>query len=273
MKPRFALYIFLPVMIAGCSGLITRHDIPDISYRELLSGEALFGAPVDTHAIPDPGIFEVDDDMRAFVAGKIGKARSDRERMRRLLNGMIDSGLMSLDYNDARTKTARDTFHDRVGNCISFTNLFVALAREADLDVAFQTVAIPPIWYADSDLVILNNHVNAVVKQNFQSRTVVDFNVTDLKGNYDTIEVSDNYALALYFNNIAMDALRARDFERSFRLLKKSIETSPSIAGNWANLGVIYSRNSLPEYAIRAYRTALDLDKEHRPSLTTLATL
>ena len=258
---------------AGCVTSAPPATTAGIDEAELLSGAAIFGSPIDTSEIRDPGLFEIDDDMRAFIAEHVDDARASRERMRRLLRGMLQTGLMSLDYNDATTKTARQTFHDRVGNCISFTSLFVALAREADLDVAFQTVEVPPIWYSDSDLVILNNHVNALVKHNFGVRVIVDFNVADLKGDYETVEVSDEYALALYYNNVAMDALRAGDREKSFALLKKSIETYPDIAANWANLGVIYSRSGLDDHAIAAHLQALDLDKNHRPSLTNLASL
>ena len=261
------------VLAAACASQGLNHDAVAVAEKELLSGAVLFGTPVETASIPDPGMFELDDEMRAFVAEHVDGSRAGRERMRRLLSAMIESGLMSLDYDDAKTKTARQTFHDRVGNCMSFTALFVALAREADLDVTFQTVEVPPIWYADSDLVILNNHVNALVKQNFGSRVVVDFNVTELKGDYETREVSDEYALALYYNNVAMDALRKGDLEPSFRLLKKSIETYPGIADNWANLGVIYSRSNEDAHAIAAYMKALDLDRKHRTSLTNLTAI
>ncbi|HSM30668.1 MAG TPA: tetratricopeptide repeat protein [Woeseiaceae bacterium] len=260
-------------LAVACAGPALKDAPASVPEQALLSGAILFGEPVETASIPDPGMFELDDEMRAFVAGHVDGSRASRERMRRLLSAMIESGLMSLDYDDAKTKTARQTFHDRVGNCMSFTALFVALAREADLDVTFQTVEVPPIWYADSDLIILNNHVNALVKQRFGSRVVVDFNVTELKGDYERHEVSDEYALALYYNNVAMDALRKGDLENSFRLLKKSIETYPDIAGNWANLGVIYSRSDADDYAIAAYHKALDLDKSHRPSLTNLASI
>ena len=260
-------------LVAACAGPGLRDHPVSIPEQALLSGEILFGAPVETESVPDPGILELDNEMRAFVARNVGDTRSGRERLRRLLAAMVESGLMSLDYDDAKTKTARQSFHDRVGNCMSFTALFVALAREADLDVAFQTVEVPPNWYADSDLIILNNHVNAVVKHNYGSRVVVDFNVTELKGDYETREVSDKYALALYYNNVAMDALRHGNLERSFRLLRKSIETYPDIAGTWANLGVIYSRGDRGDYAIAAYRKALDLDSSHRTSLTNLAAI
>ena len=267
------LTLITGAILAACTSLGPRTPTADIDETDLLSGAAIFGAPVDTSTVEDPGIFDVDDDMRAFIAEHVDASRASRERTRSLLNGMVNTGLMSLDYNDAATKTARQTFHDRVGNCISFTALFVALAREANLDVAFQTVEVPPIWYTDSDLVILNNHVNALVKHNFGVRFVVDFNVTELKGDYETREVSDEYALALYYNNVAMDALRAANAEQSFRLLKKSIETYPRIAATWANLGVIYSRAGRDEYAIVAHRKALDLDKNHRPSMVNLAAL
>ena len=154
-------------LAVACAGPGLKDDTVSVTERSLLSGEALFGKAVETTSIPDPGMFVLDDEMRAFVAEHVDGTRAARERMRRLLSAMIESGLMSLDYDDAKTKTARQTFHDRVGNCMSFTALFVALAREADLEVTFQTVEVPPIWYADSDLVILNNHVNALVKQNF----------------------------------------------------------------------------------------------------------
>ncbi len=261
------------VLLAGCAAPGPRAPVTGISEQELLSGRAIFDRPVDTADIADPGLFELDDEMRAFVAEHVPNARADRDRLRRLINAMIETGLMSVDYDDASTKTARQTFHDRVGNCMSFTSMFIALAREADLDVALQTVDIPPVWYSDSDLVILNNHVNSIVKQRFEAQVIVDFNQTGLKGDYETKEVSDEYALALYFNNIAMDALRAGEPEESFKLLKKSIETYRDIAANWANLGVIYSRIGRPDYAITAYLIALDLDEDHRPSLANLAAL
>jgi len=270
---RQATILTIAALAMACAGPGLKDDAASVADADLLSGKLIFGEPLDTGSITDPGMFQLDDDMKAFVAENVDGSRAGRERMRRLLSAMIESGLMSLDYDDAMTKTARQTFHDRVGNCISFTALFVALAREANLDVTFQTVEVPPIWYADSDLVILNNHVNALVKQKFGSRVVVDFNVTELKGDYETREVSDAYALALYYNNIAMDALRKGDLEQSFRLIKKSIETYPDIPGNWSNLGVIYSRGNEDDYAIAAYMKALDLDVKHRPSLTNLASI
>lgn len=272
MRLRISIIVTV-LLLSGCASSPFHGPAPDISENELLSGEAIFGHEIDTSTVPDPGLFEADDEMRAFVARHVDDSRAPRQRMRQLLSAMLETGLMSIDYQDTATKTARETFHDRTGNCMSFTSLFLALGREAGLNVSFQTVAVPPIWRADSDLVILTNHVNALLKLRFDTPYVVDFNAAEMKGNYETVEVSDDYALALYYNNIAMDALRDGNDEAAFRLLRKSIETQNEIAATWANLGVIYSRNGATDYAIRAYAAALDLDKSHGQSLANLARL
>lgn len=241
--------------------------------HKLLSGAALFSRPIDTTAIPDPGILDTDDEMREFVAESVGEVKSGREKLRRLLAGMIESGLLSLDYNQVETKTAKQTFYDRVGNCISFTNLFVALGREAGLDVAYQLVDIPPLWYSDSDLVILNNHINVLVNTKFDGHVAVDFNIPEFKGNYESHIVSDEHAFALYYNNIAMEFLTGGDIESSFRYLKKAILLAPDIAGPWVNLGVLYSRNGQPDLALAAYRLGLYIDPDNRSALTNTAHL
>jgi tetratricopeptide (TPR) repeat protein len=241
--------------------------------NRLLSGTALFSQPIDVTSIPDPGILDTDAEMRAFVAEQVGDAKSGREKLRRLLGGMFESGLLSLDYNQVETKTARQTFHDRVGNCISFTNLFVALGREAGLDVVYQIVDIPPLWYSESDLVILNNHINVLVNTKFKGRVAIDFNIPEFKGNYDSHVVSDDHAFALYYNNIAMDFLTDGDIENSFRYLKNAILFAPDIAAPWINLGGLYSRGGQPGLALAAYRIGLKIDPDNRSALTNIAHL
>jgi Flp pilus assembly protein TadD len=263
--------IILSLVLAAGTGPASAADI--ITHEDLLSGAAVFGERVDISKLPDPGILEMDDTMRAFVAEQIGGANSGREKLRRLLGGMIESGLLSLDYNQVETKTAKQTFYDRLGNCISFTNLFVALGREAGLDVSYQTVDVPPMWYEDSDLVILNKHINALINTRFEGDVVVDFNVSEFKGNYESHPVDDSYAFALYHNNIAMDALTDGRIEESFRYLKKAILLDPTVPGPWVNLGVFYSKQELPDYAMAAYETGLDLDPKNRSALTNIAAL
>jgi Flp pilus assembly protein TadD len=102
---------------------------------------------------------------------------------------------------------------------------------------------------------------------------VFDFNIVDQKGNYKTREVSDRYALALFYSNVGVDALLAGDYATSFVQLKAAIEAFPKIPGPWVNLGLLYARQGLHAQAEAAYLHALEADAGNRSALTNLASL
>ena len=127
-------------------------------------------------------------------------------------------------------------------------------------------------------MILLNNHINVLVKGirsdvNFMQSYVVDFNTAEYNGNYDTKKVSDNYAIALYYSNVAVEAMQAENSRKAFRYLKKGIDTDPEIAGLWVNLGVIYSRNKHYDMAERAYRKALSIRPSNKSALVNLASV
>ena len=156
---RHLVLIIAVLSAAACVTSAPPATTAGIDETELLSGTAIFGEAIDTSQVWDPDIFEVDDDMRAFIAEHVNTARASRERLRQLLAGMIQTGLMSLDYNDATTKTARQTFHDpRRQLHVVYVPVCPPSRGKPCLEASFQTVEVPPIWYSDSDLVILNNH-------------------------------------------------------------------------------------------------------------------
>ncbi len=119
-----------------------------------MSGRVLFGEAVDTSAIRADDILALNEEMRNYVAAKIGNDPQARSRLRKLIRGMIDDGLLTLDYDPNLTYTATETFRNRQGNCLSFSILFAALAREADLETTFQMVEIPPSFRADGELIL-----------------------------------------------------------------------------------------------------------------------
>ena len=265
--------VLVCIWLAACAPHVV--NTPDAS-DDLLSGKVLFGEAVDVSDIRTDGIMALDDDLRDYVISKVNGDPQARSRLRKLIRGMIDDGLLTMDYDANRTHTAIETFETRQGNCLSFSILFAALAREANLDVTFQMVDIPPSFRADGEMVILNNHINVRVKGvrrdiNFAGDYVVDFNTAEYNGNYDTRKVDDNYAVALYFSNVAVESMQAGDSEKAFRFLRKGIETDPAIAGIWVNLGVMYSRNQHYNLAVRAYQQALSIQPSNKSALVNLA--
>ncbi len=237
---------------------------------ELLTGTVLFGAPLKQQPMAPETVFAIDDEIRAFVNTEVYGGRST-SKTRLLLAAMRERGLFSLTYTANITRTVRDTFHERQGNCLSFTMLFVALAREAGLRATYQMVDTPPVWSSDSDFIILSSHINVLIKDQFESDHVVDFNIEEVLSNDTTRAVNDRYVLALFYNNFGAEALIRQDVATSFAYIKAAIDAYPKIAAPWINLGVIYSRRGLLEHAESAYLHALDADARNQSALTNLA--
>jgi tetratricopeptide (TPR) repeat protein len=185
---------------------------------------------------------------------------------------MDQRGLFSLGYADTYTRTARDTFHDRQGNCLSFTMLFVALAREAGLDVRYQVVDVPPAWNNDRGLVVIGTHVNALIDTS-QGEFVVDFNIRDFRGKYPSRVVSDRYAVALFYSNLGAEALIRQEYESSFWLLRAAALAHADMPGPWVNLGVLFARHGLFEQAEAAYLRALEADPREQSALANLVSV
>lgn len=263
-------------LMAGCAS--QPQPSSPVSDAELLSGRVLFGEPVSISEAPRADILGVDDAMRHFARGAVLDAPHPATRLRRLVDAMIDDGLLTLDYDPDLTQTAQETFYKRQGNCLSFTNLFVALARQADLEPEFQLVEIPPSWLGEGDFVILNNHINVVVrdirvKGGFTRDYVVDFNTAEFNGNYDTRRVGDDYAFALYYSNVAVEAMQRGADRLAFATLLRAIEANPEVPSVWINLGALYSRKGHLEGAETAYLHALGIDRADKSALTNLASL
>jgi len=255
--------------LAACSATSPRGS--DLSDAELLSGVTLgpdFAAGA-VPVIPVEDAFALDDEMRAF-ARSINNVSDPSFHVNGLLDAMKQRGLFALDYSSSATRTVSETFHERRGNCLSFTMLFIELARAVGLHARYQLVDVPPKWNHDGDLVVIANHVNAVIESRFQHDLIIDFNYADFRGDYPMHKIDDAYASALYYTNLGAEALLRRDFPVSFALLREALTFRTDMAEPWVNLGVLYGRLGRYEYAEAAYLRALAADPRERSAIANL---
>jgi len=260
----FALFVGAAATAAAASRQ------PLFDEAELVSGAALTLAPaVAAIVVPTRDeAFALDAEMDAFVAQLKG-IRDSHLRMVALINAMEARGMFSLDYAEV-TRTAISTFHDRQGNCLSFTMLFVALARAADLRAAYQTVDVPPSW-AHEGAVVIASHINAVVRTGGRQETVVDFNVRPYQRAHSSRRVDDTYALGLFYTNLGAEAMLRQEYAAAFMYLREAAATEADIAGLWVNLGVLYARHKKYEHAEAAYLRALEIERSEPSALANLA--
>jgi tetratricopeptide (TPR) repeat protein len=260
-------------LVLACSSGLEGLDGTEVSPDELLAGVVLGATPGMSAPITDDEVLAVTDDMRAFLDEHVHRKAADQVKLRELIEAIINTKTFALVFDD-RTRTASEAFRLRTGNCLSFSNLFVALAREVGLAASFQEVDLPPDWSLDNDVFVLNRHVNVRVDLDPLGAHVVDFNIDDFRANYETRTISDTRARAHYFNNMGVESMQAGDAATAVAYFRKALaDNDRQFSPAWTNLGTLYLRLGHPAHAEAAYLQALRADKDELVAMSNLAGL
>ncbi len=244
-----------------------------ISDRELTSG-ALLGVPDEPADLVDQSdVLAVSPEMRAFVDAHVSAGALDVIKLQQLIDALMGSDAFGLEY-DRFTRTAPETFRTRRGNCLSFSGMFVALARTAGLRATFEEVEIPPDWSMGNEVFVLNQHVNVSIDLGAAGVHVVDFNISDFKSTYEVRKISDRRAIAHFFNNLGVERMQDGDTAAAVALLRRAIEAdNGDFSPAWNNLGTLYRKAGRFEHAEVCYRNALRADKHDTVAMSNLVAL
>ena len=276
LMPSATAVLLALVMLAGCAGTskYTGRSVIE-HHRDVLRGEVFFPADEPLPQLTTVELTAVNDDMREFLARYVpNPGVSDEFKTRAILKALLDEGL-EIKYSSLRTLTAEETFYAREGNCLSFINLFIALAREAGVAASYREVEVPPTWSAVGDTYYYFLHINSIVDFASGQQVVVDFDTRmntessrDTRGsridrNRDRSRyVADSTAAAQYYNNMAVFYLAEGDLPTAFLHARKAIELRPNTGYFWSNMGTILKRAGDLPHAEKAYLAAIDIDNE-----------
>jgi len=262
-----ALGASLPCMIcllAGCAS----PGLPPPVFSGSLSDALGPETRADTASIDDP--FRLDDDARAWLHAQIPEATSRYDRLRRLVELFNDDGPLALRYDLTSSTDALETLEAREGNCLSFTILFVALARELGVEARVQEVTIPASRSRLEDLAVANRHV--VAWGRIDGRTwEVDFGrFSRPDGTPQRLLDDREVAATLASNRGAAKLARGSDGTPELRVAVGSV---PELAQGWTNLGVALRRAGEHAGAEFAFRQALRAEPGDGSALSGLLRL
>ncbi|QUN07516.1 hypothetical protein KDN34_03680 [Shewanella yunxiaonensis] len=262
--------------VSGCS--TTAQVSTDLS---ALWQDAHFKAVSD---IPAPDvIFQLPPD-------EIREIRADFQRQQTLRRGLpahkwlanyLSASRGGFRYQDNDTRIAADTLYKRHGNCMSLVVLTAALAKVLDVGVIYQSVSVPPVWDQRGNFNLLNGHINLRLKALEQpnifdaadTELVVDFVPAETLRAYRTDRVDESMVQAMFFNNLAAEAMINDDWNRAYALLKVSLQLQPQFIAALNNLAIVYRNNHLQPMAEVVYRHALQLEPNNLTTLYNLAVL
>jgi Flp pilus assembly protein TadD len=205
--------------------------------------------------------FEADDSIARLAAELTRSAHGDHQKLRALRHYFRDEGFLER-YDRDGTRTAQQVMRTGDGNCLSYANLFVAMARSVGLRAHYLDASERVDEVEKSGTVLVKyGHVLVGVRIG-PDWIAVDFD--GRAGNPKRFRViSDLEAIADFYNNLGTElawtggkngGFGSPDAIRSFSLAAR---IEPRFSRAWNNLGVALVRTGRTRDAMRAYRHAI----------------
>lgn len=224
---------------------------------------------VDPTEVPYP--LAITEGMRQ-EAQRLSGAGDQLHRLRRLQAALFNEAQFPFQYELRETLTAAEAFFRRQGNCLSFTNMFVAMARSLGIPVTTGLVLQNRGSEREGDLVIVNNHVVAVFNH-AGTPVYFDFDHTRRQPVHSAVPLDDYWITGLYLNNRGGDYLREGRLDLAAQHFRNAARLAPDFSPAWGNLGVTLRRLGDTDGALQAYGKAVELDPENPTILHNLAAL
>lgn len=212
--------------------------------------------------------YELDEETLAEVSRFINPAGNERRRTEEIV-GFIFSGL-DLEYSLTPTKNAVETYVSRSGNCLSFVNLFVGIARYQRLNPFYVEVEDYQRWNFEDGVVISRGHIVAGMNVDGELSTF-DFLPYRPKGYREFDPIDDVTAMSHYYNNLGAEALMDGDIETAEDNLRIAHALAEDFERAINNLGVVYLRTSRTEEALALFERGLELHPTSVPLLSNQA--
>jgi tetratricopeptide (TPR) repeat protein len=216
--------------------------------------------------------FEVSDEMRAWLAAEVDDRGRYPDRLGQLLRALLAPDERAVSYRPGFTGTATEVFEQRLANCLGFTNLFVALARESGVPVYFLAVDEMEDFEREEDLVVVSRHITAGYGPAHEL-TVLEFQLGPEVDYRSVRKLDDLTAVALYYSNRGAELVRSGEAMEARHALEIATRLDPELPLAWVNLGVARRRTNDLDGAEAAYRQALELDARTPSAYHNLASL
>ena len=251
--------VVLLVTVIACSAAPPFADLPQELAAVGLAAE--LADPV----LPDAA-------MRTWARQTVRASQGPEERLTALLRALLSRPEAPFRHRGGTTTSVQEAWDSGAANCLTFTHLFVRLAREVGVDAYYLRIREATGFDREGDLVVITDHVVAAAGTSAQ-RTLIDLSARPLR-DFATVErIGDRRALALHYSNLGAEAIRAGEIALAGERLAIATRLDAELADGWVNLGVARRRSGDFAGAEAAYRHALAADPEQVSALHNLAAL
>ena len=236
-------------------------------------GEGAVAPAIPVVVEPAATVTALPEELRQrFHEEVLSSPATGRQRLEQVLHFMLDADALAITYDQGATYSVAQTYAQHRANCLSFTMLFLALAREAEIDARPQEIEDTLSWHQEQNTIFRNNHINAGVRIDGHAFTIDTSGDTLIAGDRP-VAMSEQRLLAHYYNNLAMDQLAQGNVMAGQTLMDAALAQDATYAPIWSNAGVLLLRQGDVAAAERAYRQALKLDPDEDGALFNMISL
>ena len=250
------------LLLAGCSTSQKPSSVPLQVQHLTLPAE-----PFPLLSVPsEEQIFQLNEQQKQEFLDYYHAPENQHILGHRRLHQYLESILGGFHFQ-GKTHNASQALIAQSGNCLSLAILTTALAKLVELEVSYQRVNSAPIYHRYHNVMTLSSHVRTIIYQP-KSETADDMLLLrrghliidyfpqsgDIKG--DKVAYED--FVAMYFQNLAGDALVKEQFQLAYSLLKKAWQIAPDNPETVNSLAVLYGKIGLEKEAEALYVGAVD---------------
>ncbi|HTF95382.1 MAG TPA: transglutaminase domain-containing protein [Cellvibrio sp.] len=275
------LAIVLMVLLLGaCSSVVQKTPFlaDNGPLAQALSGELIFGQPFKSDELPEADLFGLTEEMKVFAETVTASARlkdSKAEALHQALMTSTSAGGRGVTYSAYYTNTGMEAFEQRQANCLSYTLMYVAMARHLGLNAEVNEVILPPTWdMRNTDTYLFMRHVNAKV---FMPRKrsmpwvrvmetadigdiVVDLEMRRFKPHYKQHVIGKDLVAAQFYSNRGMEFAAEGKTREAFLYLRKALIENDDPSYIWSNFGSFYRRLKFYPQAEAIYLHGLSIN-------------
>lgn len=266
------LVLVLSMGLSACAQLA----VEPVEATALFHDEAFAPRPSGVGA---EAVFVLSPAMQAFLRGASMQLRRKGAQVG-LVDTLMDSGVLRIDYDAELTRTAAEAFDARAGNCLSLVILTAAFAKELGLQVVYQQVETGGMWTRSGTLLLDVAHVNITLERapaqtRFMNvagdRITIDFMPDRSLKRARTWPLDERRIVAMYLVNRAVERLAAGHTDEAYWWARAAVEADLTYLESLNALAVIYLRHGRPALAEAPLRRVLQIDPAHRHGLGNLA--
>jgi Transglutaminase-like superfamily len=207
--------------------------------------------------------------IRSLAREKVGYAGTEKSRLLKIVRFMAEADGLGFQYQTQSSLTAEKAFAARRGDCMSYANLLIALARTLDVPVRFVRITQLPVTWEAGGRFFESSHMAVALGRNasWDQAVIVDFgNVHTSPWRFSLYDdVSDAEAFVLFQNNVGVQRMLAGDMQTAERILRFFHEHSPRTPEVPNNLSLVLLQSGHDREALDLLEASVEQFPRFRP--------